>query len=346
MGLITLAVGFVVFLAVSSVISTLNIATGIASGLITLAGCAFVALAITGHQWRIVTGVSRISGRDVGLGALLAVANSLSVGGWLSTLTSKIFPQFVLDLFDTSRVLAGAMSNPLEHVIVVVAVVVFAPLAEEFLFRGIFFRGLTQRLSVTWSVVISGVIFSAYHIDPVGFLPRVEIGVLLAVLVWKTGSLWPAIAAHAANNGLAVGLMYVTGEETDAPLPVSLGSFVVLLGCLVWLARRPTAPAPEDPAAPRASVLRTAAPWVGALVLIAASVAVFDWRGVQLTSVDLGAPLIGKGDEAEEDALRALRVSVRRGEGALGEYSTRRKRLSEARLKALFAPLLKGTSKP
>lgn len=337
---ISLATGFIAFMSASTVFSALNIAIGITIGLITLGAATFIALSVTGHDWRHVTGLSRFSSRDVAVGIVLALANSISVSAWLGELSMKLFPQFVLDLFDTSRVLAAAMTNRIEQTAVIIAVVVLAPLAEEFFFRGVFFHGLNRRFSVMTSAVISGVIFSAYHLDPVGFLPRVEIGVVLALLVAKTGSLWPAIAAHAANNALAMLLM--VAEVPDAALPIWVGvsGLVVLLALGWWLRSRPTAEAPVDVERPRASPIRVTVPWLVSLTALAALIIAVDGRGAKLTRIDLSAPIIGEGDKVEEAELRVMRAQVRAGEGSVEAYKERRDAISKARMKSMFERLL------
>ena len=88
--------------------------------------------------------------------------------------------------------------------------VVLAPLTEELLFRGAMLYGFRQRWGVRTSVGLMALIFAAMHIsilDP--YWPGVAltgvIAVVLAVLRLRTGSLVPAIVAHATYNaaGLA-----------------------------------------------------------------------------------------------------------------------------------------------
>ena len=340
LSLISLGLGFAAFITFSSLFSALNIAVGIAAGLVTLAAATFIALSVTGHDWRQTTGLTRFHGGDVLAGAALALANSLSVSNWFGELSAKIFPQFILDLFDTSRVLAGAMTNRIEQTVVVIAVVVLAPLAEEFFFRGVLFHGLTRRFGIVSSAVISGVVFSAYQLDPGGFLARAEIGFLLALLVWKTGSLWPAIAAHAANNALASGLMLAEVPDTALPTWAGLSSLAALVGLSAWLWRRPTREAVDDPPVTRASFIRVTAPWLVGFAIVAAVVYAVDARGGQLTRIDLSAPLLGAGDEAQEAALRRLRAQARAGDAAVDEYRAKREALSQARFKAMIERLV------
>jgi membrane protease YdiL (CAAX protease family) len=98
-----------------------------------------------------------------------------------------------------------------------VFVCAIAPMAEEFFFRGFFFGGL-RRLAVPvlgrdlgpWiAAVVTGILFglahtgsaSSQYLIPLGFL-----GFVLCLVRWRTGSLFPGMALHAANNALALGV--------------------------------------------------------------------------------------------------------------------------------------------
>lgn len=78
-------------------------------------------------------------------------------------------------------------------------------IAEETMFRG----GLLKCFdSSTWNkhkvAVAIGFIFAAIHFEPEGFVARWLLGSLLCYFVYWSGSIWPAIIAHAANNLLAL----------------------------------------------------------------------------------------------------------------------------------------------
>lgn len=345
--LVTLAVGFVVFMGASTTFMSLNVASSIVAGLVAIGGSTLAALSLTGREWRSTTGLSVFRAGDVAMAVLLGAANALSLSDWLGRLSSKLFPQLILDLFDTGKLLANAMTNRLEQTAVLMAVVVLAPAAEELLFRGVLFRGLTERLGIVASAVISGFVFSAYHLDPVGFLPRFEIGIVLALLVWKRGSLWPAIAFHASNNALAMMLMAAGIQDSDVPWWVGVVSLVALLASTAWLWTRPTMALPEGVRMPPVSFFRAVGPWVLPLAVSAVLIAAFDARGGQLTRIDLSTPLLGKGDEAEEAALVELRAQARRGDASCEDYGKRRRDLSKARIEALVQQWLpKARSRP
>lgn len=79
--------------------------------------------------------------------------------------------------------------------------VVFAPVLEEIVFRGLLFATLRRRLPWPVAAVLSAAIFAAAHgYGAAGFGSVFVSGVLWAAAYEKTGSVLPGTAAHVANN--------------------------------------------------------------------------------------------------------------------------------------------------
>jgi membrane protease YdiL (CAAX protease family)/uncharacterized RDD family membrane protein YckC len=91
----------------------------------------------------------------------------------------------------------------------VLAIVVLAPFAEELFFRGFFFAGLRQRWSLWPSAILSGAIFGLVHAPtgPTAAIPLAGLGVGLAWLYNKTGSIYPSMLAHLLNNAIAISVV-------------------------------------------------------------------------------------------------------------------------------------------
>ncbi len=85
-----------------------------------------------------------------------------------------------------------------------VAVALFAPVVEEVFFRGFVYGGLRQRIGVIGATVGSTLLFTLLHFTLDQFVPIFILGLFLAWLYEKTGSLYPGIVLHAANNALAL----------------------------------------------------------------------------------------------------------------------------------------------
>jgi membrane protease YdiL (CAAX protease family) len=84
-----------------------------------------------------------------------------------------------------------------------VAVVLVAPIAEELFFRGLLFRSLDEAWPGWAAVVVSGVAFGAFHLNPAVILPFSVIGMLFAWAFRASGSLWVTVAAHFIINALS-----------------------------------------------------------------------------------------------------------------------------------------------
>ncbi len=95
----------------------------------------------------------------------------------------------------------------------VLLAVVFAPVVEEVLFRGVLFQVLWQRTGRVWlSAVVSGFLFAVIHPQFLGGILTVTLlGVILAMVYAHTRSLLPCIVIHALNNGMATLVQWVFG---------------------------------------------------------------------------------------------------------------------------------------
>ena len=83
-------------------------------------------------------------------------------------------------------------------------------IVEEFLFRGalqtIFFKWTSNIHAAVW---ITAILFSAFHMEFFGFLPRLLLGVFFGYFVAWSGSIWTGVWAHFINNGTAVLITYL-----------------------------------------------------------------------------------------------------------------------------------------
>lgn len=85
----------------------------------------------------------------------------------------------------------------------VVLAVVLAPLCEEFIFRGLLFRGLRRDLSLPWAAVASAAVFAIIH-PSLGVVPVFGLGLACAIAYERSGWLLAPVLAHATYNGVVV----------------------------------------------------------------------------------------------------------------------------------------------
>lgn len=88
-------------------------------------------------------------------------------------------------------------------------VIAFTPaVCEEMLFRGLFFHSLKAKYRPLPAVIATAVLFGLYHMSLVKFIPTGLMGLVLALVVWRTGSIFPAMLMHFLNNACSVLLFY------------------------------------------------------------------------------------------------------------------------------------------
>jgi membrane protease YdiL (CAAX protease family) len=96
--------------------------------------------------------------------------------------------------------------NMLEPWIVVPAVVIVAPIAEEVFFRGVVFNAWLREGGRRWAFIGSSALFAIIHLSIVSVVPIFVLGLALAWIYDRTGSLVAPIAMHAVVNGISVAL--------------------------------------------------------------------------------------------------------------------------------------------
>ena len=155
--------------------------------------------------------VSRLKGQrslagDFGFRIRLVDAKALVVGATLEVLlTLALVPILHLDPKVKNQALLRDLDKHRDVgtiVLFVVGAVIFAPLVEELLFRGVLLRGLLRKMEPATAVLVSAVIFALVHYigDPntLPFLPALAgLGAVLALVALRTGDLSMSIFIHA-----------------------------------------------------------------------------------------------------------------------------------------------------
>jgi membrane protease YdiL (CAAX protease family) len=93
----------------------------------------------------------------------------------------------------------------------VLVAVIMAPLFEEAFFRGFLCRGLVTSWGWVWGTVVSAAVFGLAHLQLDVFVPLFALGLALAWVYKRTGSLWTSIALHALFNAISVLAWALTG---------------------------------------------------------------------------------------------------------------------------------------
>lgn len=143
------------------------------------------------------------------------------------------------DLFTGySEVSEQAFSGqPVGLMILVVGII--GPICEELMFRGIVFHRLKDWVKPQAAIAISALLFGIYHGNVVQFFYATCMGVMLAIIYDKTGTLWISIVAHiAANLWSLFGSSFWSSLWQQIPAGMLFGVMIEILLCVIptyWL---------------------------------------------------------------------------------------------------------------
>ncbi len=159
---------------------------------------AIAARRVDSRPWRVV-GYVPFKARDV-----LWVAAAMGIQIVVTLLFVSLFfePQqdTIVDDVDFNKTTIAAIAT-------VFLIVIAAPITEETLFRGLFFGALRTRAPFWVAAGASGILFGAVHLPSGDFAVAGLLSLLGVILAWlyeKTGSLGPPILLHMVNNAIAI----------------------------------------------------------------------------------------------------------------------------------------------
>ncbi|MEX1135578.1 MAG: CPBP family intramembrane glutamic endopeptidase [Balneolales bacterium] len=134
---------------------------------------------------------------------VIAIQPLIMLMSWLNA--QLPLPETYLDL-ETGQMemLENYLTN--DHIVLLTLfhVGLVPAICEEVLYRGYVLRMLERSWGIWAAILVSGLIFGIYHMRITQLLPLAVLGIALAYITWRSGSLYPAIAAHFVNNGGAV----------------------------------------------------------------------------------------------------------------------------------------------
>lgn len=116
-----------------------------------------------------------------------------------------------------------------------------ASVTEEFFFRGTLFSLLRKKIHNPHTLIwIVAALFSAFHFQFYGFLPRMLLGAFLGYLIYWCRSIWMPVFAHFINNAWAIIGISAGGRSehaltTDAsPEKLRMLAISSIVGCVLF----------------------------------------------------------------------------------------------------------------
>ena len=134
-----------------------------------------------------------------------------------------------------------SFENNFEYLIGIIAIAIIPGFCEEYFFRGVLQKNLKLLLkNAHIAILLSSLLFSAFHLQFYGFFPRFFLGVFFGYLFYWSGSLMYPVIAHALNNFLSLTVFYAAssglfGEDIDVSvnsspeIPLALIAFSIII---------------------------------------------------------------------------------------------------------------------
>jgi sodium transport system permease protein len=168
-----------------------------------IAAPAIAASWLGNYPWREVFSIRVPRARSV-LGGILLGVGLIPVMNGMSQLQQRwhILPQNTSDMEGMSQLLEPTLqAHPFLAPIVIG---LLAGICEELLFRGPIQAALVRRLPIGLALGAGGFLFAAAHMDLSGMPERTILGIILGWIVWRSGSILPAMILHGVYDGVSL----------------------------------------------------------------------------------------------------------------------------------------------
>lgn len=142
--------------------------------------------------------------------------------------------EYILSKIASPKSISLAIDNVPTLILSSLFICLLPAVVEELLFRGVLFSALRQRFSIATSVILSALAFALMHMSLFSFVHQFLLGIILALLVYYTGSLVLGMVFHFVNNFSVIILEFIFAD--NFPLFIvdySVGNVFIILGLLL-----------------------------------------------------------------------------------------------------------------
>ncbi len=164
---------------------------------------------------------------SVSIWSILFILGVGTISSFIVELIGNIFPPSDGGLEAiTEAIFGGSLWST------VVSTVIMAPIMEELMIRGLTLNKLLSGSKKWTAIIVSSIVFGVIHMNLLQGLNAFVLGVVLALVYYKTRSLITCMLCHAANNILSVvGGVLVLNEVSNYELINNITAIVcVVLG--------------------------------------------------------------------------------------------------------------------
>lgn len=147
------------------------------------------------------------------LGGVLIAVGMVLLNVVIAAGLMKLFPESAANIETTFDGILG------DNAMAAFVVIALTPaICEEMLFRGVILHALKAKYRISSAIAITAALFGLYHMSLVKFIPTGLLGLVLCIVVWRTGSIYPAMVMHFINNAISVWAAYYP-EQVEKILP-------------------------------------------------------------------------------------------------------------------------------
>jgi len=106
------------------------------------------------------------------------------------------------------------MKSLVDLLFAIIAVALIPAVVEE-----LFFRATLQKIIIDWSgkpivsIIITAIIFSAFHFSYFGFLSRMSLGIVIGFVYYFSKNIWLPILLHFINNGIGIIALFLVKAD-------------------------------------------------------------------------------------------------------------------------------------
>ncbi|MEY4279620.1 MAG: hypothetical protein RL377_1624 [Bacteroidota bacterium] len=203
-----------------------------------------VAYFAEGAIWKNL-GFEKVANAKLFLWVILLSIAGLILSGALASVTELIpIPQAVktwangLEANYKQALMTMMQMHSIADLLINLAAVALVPaIVEELYFRGALQSNLKAWSGNYWiAIIVTSIIFSAFHFSYFGFLSRMGLGIVLGFIFQYTKSIWLCILMHFINNGIAIVALYSAKGDMaksdkimEEHLPMYWGAFAIVL---------------------------------------------------------------------------------------------------------------------
>ncbi len=128
------------------------------------------------------------------------------------------------------------MNSPIDFFINLGIVALLPAIGEELFFRAIIQNELLSTIKrKDVAIILTAIIFSAFHLQFDGFLPRFFLGLILGYVYFWSRSIWTSVLLHFINNGLLVFSAFMMQDKIDeiaSESPQTIPMYILLMSII------------------------------------------------------------------------------------------------------------------